>query len=71
MTKVGKIIYEEKLAYGKEVEAKIKAEDEEKRLITLHDAIKNAMDSFQVTLAEAMDALKISKADRAELMKRF
>ena len=42
---------------------------EEARLETLRDAIKNAMDSFHVSIEDAMKALKVGKEDQAILMK--
>ncbi|MCI8378256.1 MAG: hypothetical protein HFH72_07010 [Lachnospiraceae bacterium] len=42
---------------------------EKARLETLRDAIKNAMDSFHVSIEDAMKALKVGKEDQAILMK--
>jgi hypothetical protein len=35
------------------------------------ELIKNLMDTMKLTLEQAMNALKISEADRAVLIKRF
>jgi hypothetical protein len=35
------------------------------------ELIKNLMDTMKLTLEQAMNALKISEADRAVLLKRF
>lgn len=42
---------------------------EKARLETLRDAIRNAMDSFHVSIEDAMKALKVDKEDQATLMK--
>lgn len=42
---------------------------EKARLETLCDAIRNAMDSFHVSVEDAMKALKVDKKDQAALMK--
>ena len=38
---------------------------------TLYADIKNAMESFHVSLEEAMKGLKVTEEDRAILMKRI
>ena len=43
--------------------------NEKARLETLLNDVRNVMDSFKVSLEEAMKALKVGKEDQAILMK--
>lgn len=64
MTKVSRIYEEMRLDYGKQ-------EAEKARVETLYDNICKMMNSFKLSLEEAMNGLEVSEADRAILMKRF
>ena len=48
-----------------------KESEEMTRIETKIDDIKNIMDSLNLSLEQALSAIKISDADRAILMKRF
>lgn len=44
---------------------------EERRLDTKIDDVKNLMDTMKLSVEQAMDALRVSDADRVILLKRF
>ncbi len=48
-----------------------KESEEATRIETLFNTIKNLMESLNLTLEQALSAIKVSDADRAVLIKRF